>query len=78
MLQKNKYIFDETKVKLPKIYKEKLNDVVKEAITIFHNNLKSITLGGSGGKAEIIPFWSDLDIYILYWSNMILNKFNNL
>ena len=72
MLRENKYVFDETKVNLPKIYKVKLNDVVIHAITIFRYNLKSIILGGSGGKAEIIPFWSDLDIYIVLRVFLIL------
>lgn len=65
MLQKNQYVFDKTKVELPEIYIKKLNEVVEQAIKIFENNLKSIILGGSGGKAEIIPYWSDLDIYIV-------------
>lgn len=65
MLQKNQYVFDKTKVELPEIYIKKLNEVVEQAIKIFKNNLKSIILGGSGGKAEIIPYWSDLDIYIV-------------
>lgn len=65
MLQKNQYVFDKTKVELPEIYIKKLNEVVEQAIKIFKNNLKSIILGGSGGKAEIIPYWYDLDIYIV-------------
>lgn len=64
-MQKNQYVFDKTKVELPEIYIKKLNEVVEQAIKIFKNNLKSIILGGSGGKAEIIPYWSDLDIYIV-------------
>ena len=64
-MQKNQYVFDKTKVELPEIYIKKLNEVVEQAIKIFENNLKSIILGGSGGKAEIIPYWSDLDIYIV-------------
>lgn len=65
MLQKNQYVFDKTKVELPEIYIKKLNEVVEQAIKIFKNNLKSIILSGSGGKAEIIPYWYDLDIYIV-------------
>ena len=65
MLRKSKYFYDKIKVALPEIYIKKLDVVIEQAIKIFRNNLKSIILGGFSGKVEIIPYWSDLDIYIV-------------
>ncbi len=57
----NKYNF----VSFPKQYNDTLIDVVEMAVSIYGNNLLSVTLGGSGGKNKIIEGWSDLDIYII-------------
>ena len=46
-------------------YKIVLNRALKNAIQIFSDNLLNLTLGGSGGKGNIIKNWSDLDIYVL-------------
>lgn len=51
--------------KLPNEYKSELNDIVNKAIVIFGDNLINITLGGSAGKNNVIPNWSDLDLYII-------------
>ena len=45
-------------------YKIVLNRALKNAIQIFGDNLLNLTLGGSGGKGNIIKNWSDLDIYV--------------
>ena len=50
---------------LPKLYKETINNATREAISIFDDDLISITLGGSAGKNDVIPGWSDLDLYIV-------------
>lgn len=49
-------------------YKEKLISICEQAHSIFGSNLQSITLGGSGGKNNIIVNWSDLDIYIVLYN----------
>lgn len=51
----------------PVKYKERLVDVCEKAYSIFKSNLQSITLGGSGGKNNLIEEWSDLDIYIILY-----------
>lgn len=56
--------------KLPIAYKNELKNVINNAILIFKDNLINVTLGGSGGKGNIIEDWSDLDVYI------VLNKYN--
>ena len=61
-----KYNFKE----YPEEYKRTLSDALDISREIFLDNLVSITLGGSGGKNNIIEGWSDLDIYI------VLNKYN--
>lgn len=50
---------------MPKNYLKTIEVIVYYAIDIFDNNLINITLGGSGGKVEIIDGWSDLDFYII-------------
>lgn len=54
----------------PEEYKQSLCEVLDISKEILKNNLLSITLGGSGGKNNIIEGWSDLDIYI------VLNNYN--
>ena len=49
----------------PKEYKKELVKVLNVATNVFGNNLLSITIGGSGGKDNIIDGWSDLDIYFI-------------
>ena len=56
--------------KLPLEYHNQLVNVVSDAIAIFKDNLINITLGGSGGKGNVINGWSDLDVYI------VLNIYN--
>ena len=65
MSKSNKHVFDNSTLRLPDNYQVKLDEVVDLAKRLFNKNLKSIILGGSGGKSEIIPLWSDLDIYIV-------------
>ena len=55
---------------LPENYLKVLKKDIESAILIFNDNLINITLGGSGGKGNVIEGWSDLDLYI------ILNKYN--
>lgn len=59
-----KYHFND----FPSEYKEKLISICEQAYSIFDLNLQSITLGGSGGKNNIIVNWSDLDIYIVLYN----------
>lgn len=56
--------------KLPEKYKQVLKNDLDSAILSFNDNLINITLGGSGGKGNVIDGWSDLDLYV------ILNKYN--
>lgn len=49
----------------PNDYKEKLISTCEVAYDTFGTNLKNITLGGSGGKNNLIPGWSDIDIFII-------------
>lgn len=52
-------------IKLPEEYKNTLEIVVKKISELFGENLLNITLGGSGGKSEIIVGHSDLDLYVI-------------
>ena len=54
----------------PENYKNSLVFVLETAKRELKENLLNITLGGSGGKNNIIEGWSDLDIYI------VLKKYN--
>lgn len=70
VLEKYQYI------SFPIEYKQVLIEVLKVSKEELKDNLLSITLGGSGGKNNIIPQWSDLDIYIVikkYDINQIKN-----
>lgn len=56
-----------------------INDLIKKAKLFFKDKLINITLGGSGGKDDIIDNWSDLDMYIVlklydYKTIIIFNK----
>ena len=55
----------ETIDKMPIDYKIGLNKTIRNALITFKENLINITLGGSGGKGNIIEGWSDLDLYII-------------
>ena len=50
---------------MPVLYKDMVSLVLKVAKEILKDNLVSIMLSGSGGKNNIIPFWSDLDFYVV-------------
>ena len=50
---------------LPEEYKNTLIYVRESAIDIFQDKLYNLTLGGSGGKGNIIEGFSDLDLYIV-------------
>lgn len=49
----------------PVKYKEKLINVIDKAFELLGNNLLSITLGGSGGRGQIVEGWSDIDLYFV-------------
>lgn len=55
---------------LPYNYKIALFNALSFARSTFRDNLCSVTLGGSGGKGNIIEGWSDLDLYL------VLRKYN--
>lgn len=63
----------------PVKYQKVLVDVIRASKEELADNLLSITLGGSGGKNNIIPGWSDLDIYIVLRNSDIaqINKLRN-
>ena len=67
------YQYDNFPVKYQKV----LVDVISASQEELADNLLSITLGGSGGKNNIIPGWSDLDIYIVL-RNSDIEQINNL
>jgi len=68
---KEKYIENED-------YNKVLIEVIEKAKSIFQDNLLNITLGGSGGKNNIIPGWSDLDLYFVFqkYDNKKVTQFN--
>lgn len=52
-------------INFPESYKNTLIEILDIAKEELKDNLLSITLGGSGGKNNLIKGWSDLDIYII-------------
>lgn len=50
---------------LPRQYYDTLQKVISLLKEQFQDNLLSVTLGGSGGKNQIIEGWSDLDLYVI-------------
>lgn len=65
---------------LPNCYKKTIHEVKKMAISIFNNNLISMTLGGSAGKNDVILGWSDIDLYIVLknYDTMSIKKYSKL
>ena len=61
----------------PENYKDSIVLVLETAKKELKENLVSITLGGSGGKNNIIEGWSDLDIYIVL-KEYDINQIKNL
>lgn len=49
----------------PLKYKDKLIKVIDKAFELLGDNLLSITLGGSGGRGQIVEGWSDIDLYFI-------------